>query len=408
MSLVARFQRDRRFQVGGLITGLILLYLLLFRSSSSKSSFSYEEINDILSGKQAGSDIEQIELPHLSLHTPFFDEGLKSNDWELNGDVLVKNNEYVRLTMERKDQAGLIFSKNSFDDVGFEVDFRFSLHGSAKTNGLKGDGMAMFLTDKKLGLGTVFGAEDKFNGLGLFFDTYRNARKGRVFPYITVMNGDGNTEYDKDHDGKANELGGCTARGIFNTKQGYVDARLIHTVEDGYLSLDYNVNGNWVNCFSIKDVHIPEKRYLGFSAATGDLFENAHLLDVKTSKLEHHGEPVPSFQTFVNDEKREEKEEAAEKVMDKKRRSSYPKQKMRNEKQRAKLRAKLRNKQRNLERRMMNNAENEGIQFFSTLWWLFKKCVIAVVVLFIAYVGFTVYRVKKRSWKQKRHTGLLD
>ena len=70
----------------------------------------------------------------------------------------------------------------------------------------------MWLTKQRAQPGNVFGHTDKFEGLGVFFDTYKNNRPGTVFPYIMAMNGDGNTAYDKDNDGKANELAGCSVR----------------------------------------------------------------------------------------------------------------------------------------------------------------------------------------------------
>lgn len=71
--------------------------------------------------------------------------------------------------------------------------------------------MAMWLTRQRAQGGAVFGSVDKFEGLGLFFDTYKNNRPGTVFPYVMAMRGDGSTEYDKHNDGKANELAGCSA-----------------------------------------------------------------------------------------------------------------------------------------------------------------------------------------------------
>jgi hypothetical protein len=68
----------------------------------------------------------------------------------------------------------------------------------------------MWLTKQRAQPGPVFGHADKFEGLGIFFDTYKNNRPGTVFPYIMAMNGDGNTPYDKDNDGKANEVAGCS------------------------------------------------------------------------------------------------------------------------------------------------------------------------------------------------------
>ena len=68
----------------------------------------------------------------------------------------------------------------------------------------------MWLTKERAQPGPVFGSIDKFEGLGVFFDTYKNNRPGTVFPYIMAMNGDGKTPYDKDSDGKGNEVAGCS------------------------------------------------------------------------------------------------------------------------------------------------------------------------------------------------------
>ena len=68
----------------------------------------------------------------------------------------------------------------------------------------------MFITKQRGEKGKVFGFRDKFEGLGIFFDTYKNNRPGVTFPYVMAMMGDGNTEYDKDNDGKANEIAGCS------------------------------------------------------------------------------------------------------------------------------------------------------------------------------------------------------
>lgn len=70
--------------------------------------------------------------------------------------------------------------------------------------------MAMWLTKERAQGGNVFGFKDKFEGLGIFLDTYKNNRPGVVFPYVMAMLGDGKTPYDKENDGKSNELAGCS------------------------------------------------------------------------------------------------------------------------------------------------------------------------------------------------------
>lgn len=70
--------------------------------------------------------------------------------------------------------------------------------------------MAIWITKERATPGPVFGSTDRFEGLGIFIDTYKNARPGLVFPYVMAMLGNSSTTYDKDHDGNANELAGCS------------------------------------------------------------------------------------------------------------------------------------------------------------------------------------------------------
>lgn len=73
---------------------------------------------------------------------------------------------------------------------------------------------------------------DKFNGLGIFLDTYvlslcfvgwdictylrldiyryANSRHSYSFPRVVGMLGDGNTDYDQLHDGDSGSIGACS------------------------------------------------------------------------------------------------------------------------------------------------------------------------------------------------------
>ena len=70
--------------------------------------------------------------------------------------------------------------------------------------------MAIWVTKQRATSGVVFGSTDRFDGLGIFIDTYKNHRPGTIFPYVMAMVGNESTTYDKDNDGKANELAGCS------------------------------------------------------------------------------------------------------------------------------------------------------------------------------------------------------
>lgn len=104
-------------------------------------------------------------------------------------------------------QSGWIFSKIPLTATNWEIEFEFSIAGKGN---LHGDGFALWVTKERAQPGPVFGHADRFEGLGLFFDTYKNNRPGVVFPYVMAMMGDGNTPYDANNDGKANEIGGCS------------------------------------------------------------------------------------------------------------------------------------------------------------------------------------------------------
>ena len=91
------------------------------------------------------------------------------------------------------------------DDQQIEVEFK--IHGAGH---LHGDGMAMWLTKQRGTQGPVFGSTDQFEGLGIFIDTYKNNRPGIIFPLVMAMLGDGQTTYDNNNDGKANEIASCS------------------------------------------------------------------------------------------------------------------------------------------------------------------------------------------------------
>lgn len=130
---------------------------------------------------------------------------------------------YIRLTADRPSQRGWIFSRvpltatnwqvgKYFSSVSsnahiVQIELEFEIHGEGT---LHGDGLALWLTKQRATQGPVFGSTDQFEGLGIFIDTYKNNRPGVSFPYVMAMMGDGQTTYDQAHDGKANELAGCS------------------------------------------------------------------------------------------------------------------------------------------------------------------------------------------------------
>lgn len=167
--------------------------------------------------------------------------------------------------------------------TNWEVEVEFKISGK---NHLYGDGFAMWITKQRAQQGPVFGAADNFEGLGIFIDTYKNNRPGVVFPYVMAMFGDGHKSYDKNTDGKDQELAGCSARGI---RHATVPTKLRLTyIQDKELKLElqYRSEDEWELCFeTAQPPAIPNIAYLGFSAETGELSDNHDIISVAAKNL---------------------------------------------------------------------------------------------------------------------------
>lgn len=155
------------------------------------------------------SDVKSIPLRTHSLSTPYLDSDMQSRWFDFGGDAIIRTDRYIRLASDLPSQAGWIFSRVPLTATNWEIEIEFKISGQGN---LFGDGMAMWVTKDRAQQGDVFGMKDNFEGLGIFFDTYKNNRPGVVFPYVMAMLGDGQTAYDKNNDGKANELAGCSVR----------------------------------------------------------------------------------------------------------------------------------------------------------------------------------------------------
>ncbi|KKA28104.1 hypothetical protein TD95_002325 [Thielaviopsis punctulata] len=214
---------------------------------------------------------------------PYLDSDMSSRWYDFGGDTIVRTDSHIRLASDLPSQSGWLFSRVPLTATNWEIEVEFKITGKGQ---LFGDGMAMWVTRGRAESGTVFGSADKFDGLGIFIDTYKNNRPGVVFPYVMAMVGDGEKSYDKDNDGKHTELSGCSARGIRNAN---VPTKLRLTYfQDKVLRLElqYKKEGEWIQCFEVEDPPVlPQVSYLGFSAETGELSDNHDIISVKAKNL---------------------------------------------------------------------------------------------------------------------------
>ena len=237
----------------------------------------------VLSQATSNDDFSRLESYPHALTRPFLDKYLSSRFYDYGGNTLIRSDSFIRLTGDRPGESGWLCSKLPAMPEHFQVEFDFKIHGGGAS--MYGDGMAFWITTHKGESGPVFGSSDNFEGLGIFFDTYKNNRPGKTFPYVMAMLGDGKTPYDSAHDGLANEIGACTGRGLHNSKD-IARARVTY-VRDKFLSLDLDYKGQkkWQNCFVLDKVSLPRSAFLGFSARTGELTENHDIHRVQVYSL---------------------------------------------------------------------------------------------------------------------------
>ncbi|KAJ6086192.1 hypothetical protein N7486_010473 [Penicillium sp. IBT 16267x] len=231
-------------------------------------------------------NIKSIPLRTHSLTSPYLDSDFQSRWFDFGGDTVIRADKYIRLTADRPSQQGWIYSRVPLTATNWQIELEFEIHG---TGNLHGDGFALWLTKQRATQGPVFGSTDRFEGLGIFFDTYKNNRPGVSFPYVMAMMGDGETTYDQAHDGKANELAGCSARGLRNAPVP-TKARLTYFQDKSLtLELQYKTEDTWVECFNLNaedsNIAIPSVAYLGLSAETGELSDNHDIISLKAENL---------------------------------------------------------------------------------------------------------------------------
>jgi hypothetical protein len=254
----------------------------------------------------------------------------------------------LALTADLQGRAGWAWAKTPTpprmeEEWTIEMDVR--VHGGNPN--MFGDGMAMWLTPEPLdgnadptgsgqSLGGNFGMPSRFEGLGIFLDTFDNApgRHSRRFPYISgrfhsvtdtltagsephaqhgrvyehntidfaheMDSADGCSEAFRSADGRRGAMGprtltlrlqyeGPPAGPEGQRKGGLLVASVL--VAETRRQSDTSPAHTWKQCFVMRGVSLPPGLFLGFSASTGDLTD-AHELDrVRVYAPEHAPQP---------------------------------------------------------------------------------------------------------------------
>jgi len=220
-----------------------------------------------------------VQLRTHSLYAPYIDQDLQNRWWDFGADSYVNTNKYVRLTRPVPSQMGWLWSRLPLTATNYVIEVEFKVSGDSTH--LFGDGIAIWLTKDRAQPGPIFGSVDKFQGLGIFLDTYANSRHTFAFPRITGMVGDGQTSFDFGNDGEGQTFGGCSA----NYRRTNVATKLkITYLKDKFLDVkvQYKAWDDWSDCLYLEGAKLPLAPFLGFSAMTGDISDAHDIISVTT------------------------------------------------------------------------------------------------------------------------------
>jgi mannose-binding lectin 2 len=115
-------------------------------------------------------------------------------NWRQFGSTVVNNN-FIRLTPDRQSKKGAVWSRKALGVPEFSSILKFRISGQGKN--FFGDGLAFWITDQPYYTeGSIHGFVDKFVGIGIIFDTFKNTESLYAHRDVTVIVNDGEKTYD--------------------------------------------------------------------------------------------------------------------------------------------------------------------------------------------------------------------
>jgi hypothetical protein len=241
------------------------------------------------------------------------------SDWDPGGSATVHRS-FIRLTAERQGQKGWLSNRHAFSYPAWSLVMELRASGSAPF--LYGDGLAIWFVERFEHIeGPVFGREDYWKGMGIFFDTFQNIdqQHHHKHPYIYAVVNDGNLHYVPDAEKPdtskqalpgAKENSGCSFDFRYMEERHDVSV-LNHTrvhayYKDGVFKLrvqqtSLGTEGDWFDCFEMKDVVLPSSGFFGISSATGDLVDNHDIIQFAVRNLQGVEDPMQDFAEWKAD-----------------------------------------------------------------------------------------------------------
>lgn len=219
--------------------------------------------------------------------------------WEYGGSAIASD-ESIRITPSLRSKRGHVWTKDRSEFQNWEIEVTFRINGRGR---IGADGLAIWYTSEKGTEGNVFGSNDKWNGLGIFFDSFDNDGQHNN-PYILAMLNDGTKVYDHSSDGRHQQLGGCLRD--FRNKPFPVRAKVEYVQNVLTISIHSGMTSGkdaYELCIRAENVFLPNSGYFGVSAATGGLADDHDVVSFSSFSLK----PETSAESGTNQVSEDEK-----------------------------------------------------------------------------------------------------
>ncbi|XP_069758705.1 protein ERGIC-53-like [Narcine bancroftii] len=221
--------------------------------------------------------------------------------WTKHGNTL-PSAEKVRIVPSIRSQSGSVWTKNSVAFENWDVHVAFRIIGR---NQIGADGLAIWYTKERGTMGPVYGADDHWHGVGIFFDTFDNDGS-KNNPIVLVVQNDGQLTYDHMKDGAGQASGTCLRdyRNIYDPIR--VRIRYYQRALKVYLNMGKaDVVENYELCTQVIEMDLPLGGYFGVSSATGAVADDHDVLSFITFSLTDPEKTEAS--TRVHEEQQEDK-----------------------------------------------------------------------------------------------------
>uniref|UniRef100_UPI00358F599C protein ERGIC-53 isoform X2 n=1 Tax=Myxine glutinosa TaxID=7769 RepID=UPI00358F599C len=233
--------------------------------------------------------------PTLSLGAARHDQTSSLSHWRPQGNAAVGKN-MIRLASALQDQRGSIWATDPLPFPNWQAEASLRITGRGRVGA---DGLAFWFTERPGVQGSVYGVEDRWNGLGIFLDSFDNDGKDKN-PIVLIVGNDGSMEYDHENDGMNQTLGSCYRD--FRNRPYPINVNVVYykSTLEVMVSMGISPQPDDIQlCARIENMNLPKEGYFGFSAATGDVADDHDVLSFIVHSLYEPGQQPPPLEHEV-------------------------------------------------------------------------------------------------------------